>query len=174
MFVTFFSFFFLMIRRPPRSTLFPYTTLFRSKRDERRGISFPVARYQEDAEREHRHTPDGPVHHAWPVVGNLGEQRTAQRQDDERQGRKRPGDEAEAAGGVAQQVRGQCGAAGPGGGGTAEGTLQREDEPARGHPASRPVPPLALGDRFRSSNPSSSILERSGFKLRHFAISRYT
>src|SRR3712207_8531858 len=28
MFVT--SFFFLMIRRPPRSTLFPYTTLFRS------------------------------------------------------------------------------------------------------------------------------------------------
>src|SRR3989441_4832144 len=26
----FFHFFFLMIRRPPRSTLFPYTTLFRS------------------------------------------------------------------------------------------------------------------------------------------------
>src|SRR5258708_24144313 len=26
-----FLFFFLMIRRPPRSTLFPYTTLFRSK-----------------------------------------------------------------------------------------------------------------------------------------------
>src|SRR3712207_9400091 len=25
-----FDFFFLMIRRPPRSTLFPYTTLFRS------------------------------------------------------------------------------------------------------------------------------------------------
>src|SRR5256885_12916582 len=25
-------FFFLMIRRPPRSTLFPYTTLFRSRR----------------------------------------------------------------------------------------------------------------------------------------------
>src|SRR2546422_5155509 len=38
------SFFFLMIRRPPRSTLFPYTTLFRSgqvcpprTRDGRRG-----------------------------------------------------------------------------------------------------------------------------------------
>src|SRR3712207_7422480 len=32
------SFFFLMIRRPPRSTLFPYTTLFRSRgqRGERR------------------------------------------------------------------------------------------------------------------------------------------
>src|SRR2546428_5392791 len=27
-----FYFFFLMIRRPPRSTLFPYTTLFRSRR----------------------------------------------------------------------------------------------------------------------------------------------
>src|SRR3712207_6853561 len=26
-------FFFLRIRRPPRSTLFPYTTLFRSQRD---------------------------------------------------------------------------------------------------------------------------------------------
>src|SRR3712207_7090428 len=29
---TFSFFFFLMIRRPPRSTLFPYTTLFRSDR----------------------------------------------------------------------------------------------------------------------------------------------
>src|SRR5688572_31871767 len=27
-------FFFLMIRRPPRSTLFPYTTLFRSQRNQ--------------------------------------------------------------------------------------------------------------------------------------------
>src|SRR5256886_6140363 len=30
------SFFFLMIRRPPRSTLFPYTTLFRSRQLEAR------------------------------------------------------------------------------------------------------------------------------------------
>src|SRR2546422_7753011 len=30
MHITVNSFFFLMIRRPPRSTLFPYTTLFRS------------------------------------------------------------------------------------------------------------------------------------------------
>src|SRR3712207_8135103 len=29
--------FFLMIRRPPTSTLFPYTTLFRSRREQRRG-----------------------------------------------------------------------------------------------------------------------------------------
>src|SRR6266513_3605753 len=36
-------FFFLMIRRPPRSTLFPYTTLFRSPtcRGPRRGPSAP-------------------------------------------------------------------------------------------------------------------------------------
>src|SRR2546427_5387653 len=31
------SFFFLMIRRPPRSTLFPYTTLFRSPLFPQRG-----------------------------------------------------------------------------------------------------------------------------------------
>src|SRR5690606_41883974 len=33
------SFFFFMIRRPPRSTLFPYTTLFRSARPIRLGFS---------------------------------------------------------------------------------------------------------------------------------------
>src|SRR3712207_7897372 len=35
------SFFFLMIRRPPRSTLFPYTTLFRSA-DRDRDAAAPV------------------------------------------------------------------------------------------------------------------------------------
>src|SRR6266849_3040939 len=34
--ITTFHFFFLMIRRPPRSTLFPYTTLFRSERQRHR------------------------------------------------------------------------------------------------------------------------------------------
>src|SRR5690349_22137914 len=39
-----FIFFFLMIRRPPRSTLFPYTTLFRS------GVQHdPVGKRQRDA-----------------------------------------------------------------------------------------------------------------------------
>src|SRR3712207_9476629 len=38
-------FFFLMIRRPPRSTLFPYTTLFRSRRDGgHAGARGPLAR----------------------------------------------------------------------------------------------------------------------------------
>src|SRR3712207_7389347 len=32
------TFFFLMIRRPPRPTLFPYTTLFRSRRRGRGGV----------------------------------------------------------------------------------------------------------------------------------------
>src|SRR3712207_7046952 len=32
-----------MIRRPPRSTLFPYTTLFRSGRDERVHVDHPAA-----------------------------------------------------------------------------------------------------------------------------------
>src|SRR3712207_7844606 len=36
------SFFFLMIRRPPRSTLFPYTTLFRSAERAVDGIEDPV------------------------------------------------------------------------------------------------------------------------------------
>src|SRR5215813_3522967 len=43
-------FFFLMIRRPPRSTLFPYTTLFRS-RPGRRGRSVRRRRYRRDRRR---------------------------------------------------------------------------------------------------------------------------
>src|SRR2546426_1342122 len=45
-----------MIRRPPRSTLFPYTTLFRSRRErapgcgfERRVVVLGVARYRAPA-----------------------------------------------------------------------------------------------------------------------------
>src|SRR3712207_8711838 len=34
--------FFLMIRRPPRSTLFPYTTLFRSHRIDGRSVGLEV------------------------------------------------------------------------------------------------------------------------------------
>src|SRR3712207_7622496 len=38
-------FFFLMIRRPPRSTLFPYTTLFRSHPDRRSRAQHHVDRH---------------------------------------------------------------------------------------------------------------------------------
>src|SRR2546422_2687835 len=47
-------FFFLMIRRPPRSTLFPYTTLFRS-RDGRCALELRRARHGEQPTR-----PDAP------------------------------------------------------------------------------------------------------------------
>src|SRR3712207_8675891 len=39
-------FFFLMIRRPPRSTLFPYTTLFRSRHGEDEAVDHGRPHYQ--------------------------------------------------------------------------------------------------------------------------------
>src|SRR3712207_7491859 len=48
--MTIVSFFFLMIRRPPRSTLFPYTTLFRSDRSQHRiRVAAARARLGEEA-----------------------------------------------------------------------------------------------------------------------------
>src|SRR4051812_49467268 len=46
-----FLFFFLMIRRPPRSTLFPYTTLFRSHLEE---IYAGLAETPTDVDTTHR------------------------------------------------------------------------------------------------------------------------
>src|SRR4029077_20222262 len=46
-----------MIRRPPRSTLFPYTTLFRSRKAHRRNRAYPqeyqAYRYAEERSEEH-------------------------------------------------------------------------------------------------------------------------
>src|SRR5216684_6750213 len=42
----FFRFFFLMIRRPPRSTLFPYTTLFRAAAALRRRSAGTLCRHR--------------------------------------------------------------------------------------------------------------------------------
>src|SRR5256885_6994330 len=58
-----FFFFFLMIRRPPRSTLFPYTTLFRSgngrARLEPRPVSQPwLVEAVGTAERSEEHTSE--------------------------------------------------------------------------------------------------------------------
>ena len=39
-----------MIRRPPRSTLFPYTTLFRSEHIAVHPVGYPVCRLQVDVE----------------------------------------------------------------------------------------------------------------------------
>src|SRR3712207_7683465 len=46
-------FFFLMIRRPPRSTLFPYTTLFRSLRLHPRGRAPGLDRPQPNVRARH-------------------------------------------------------------------------------------------------------------------------
>src|ERR1044071_10173467 len=53
-------FFFLMIRRPPRSTLFPYTTLFRSFSTDFIGenYQYPDAGYQTRAKRSEEHTSE--------------------------------------------------------------------------------------------------------------------
>src|SRR5207245_9543671 len=52
----FFSFYFSMTRRPPRSTLFPYTTLFRSRR-------------RRCARRGADRLPSGPRRGSWPPHG---------------------------------------------------------------------------------------------------------
>src|SRR2546425_6816270 len=58
-----------MIRRPPRSTLFPYTTLFRSHQETRsRGVADP-------ADRQGRLAP----HHGVGIVLRLAEQRRVER-----------------------------------------------------------------------------------------------
>src|SRR5260221_12446149 len=57
-------FFFLMIRRPPRSTLFPYTTLFRSIGDEDIPGSIRVPRDEVG-----RHAPE---HHVAAIGGDPG------------------------------------------------------------------------------------------------------
>src|SRR6267143_5290673 len=53
------SFFFLMIRRPPRSTLFPYTTLFRSRRKRwKRTADFWPAPGSSRSSRSEEHTSE--------------------------------------------------------------------------------------------------------------------
>src|SRR6266446_9641887 len=56
--VRFCSFFFLMIRRPPRSTLFPYTTLFRSAPPARANASRPWCLWAARAGRSEEHTSE--------------------------------------------------------------------------------------------------------------------
>src|ERR1035437_10613560 len=52
-------FFFLMIRRPPRSTLFPYTTLFRSRENENRnGVEPGAHETRKGVDRSEEHTSE--------------------------------------------------------------------------------------------------------------------
>src|SRR2546429_9975865 len=71
-------FFFLMIRRPPRSTLFPYTTLFRSYADRQSPTRYLVAEVIAVGASPHSHvlriargTADGVAQGA-PVVAPEG------------------------------------------------------------------------------------------------------
>src|SRR2546427_2859817 len=94
-----------MIRRPPRSTLFPYTTLFRSWRRSARWTRYPDAvRQLQGARRGHQPDASGARHesHAPPVRAvcaaerrrdrRVGAQDAARRlpAGDDRQGRERP------------------------------------------------------------------------------------
>src|SRR3712207_8381207 len=63
-----FFFFFLMIRRPPRSTLFPYTTLFRSPAERNH-----LGRLRDPGPRSHQRVAEQPRGHA-----AVGEQRLDQ------------------------------------------------------------------------------------------------
>src|SRR3712207_7879453 len=73
-------FFFLMIRRPPRSTLFPYTTLFRS------AAAAPVAGRQPDPrpvpghQRSPGHGPVGPDPQPAGAAGRRSEEHTSELQ----------------------------------------------------------------------------------------------
>src|SRR5215468_12276962 len=67
--VLLFIIFFLVIRRPPRSTLFPYTTLFRSDERFRRGPDDVVRRRRQSVSgvrvlRSEEHTSELQSHHA--------------------------------------------------------------------------------------------------------------
>src|SRR5438477_1601700 len=53
-----FPFFFLMLRRPPRSTLFPYTTLFRSPAGAGCGDDRHPARFARLGDRSEEHTSE--------------------------------------------------------------------------------------------------------------------
>src|SRR2546427_4032501 len=78
-----FLFFFLMIRRPPRSTLFPYTTLFRSplRESAERGRHHPRHRRRPRAavQAQHRAAP-GPVDPACRLHGTRSEEHTSELQ----------------------------------------------------------------------------------------------
>src|SRR2546427_9648772 len=74
-------FFFLMIRRPPRSPLFPYTTLFRSV------LAGPAERNHTGAEHQRRDTEHvgrrsgaGVERHAWCLVAGRSEEHTSELQ----------------------------------------------------------------------------------------------
>src|SRR5256885_8269041 len=67
-------FFFLMIRRPPRSTLFPYTTLFRSEYAKKRPKSWSLYFYDIDGNKLEAT--------AWPVEDGIPAERRVKRSEE--------------------------------------------------------------------------------------------
>src|SRR2546425_12843801 len=127
--------FFLMIRRPPRSTLFPYTTLFRSPR--RRAGD---ARGRPRLLPQHRLAPDG----GGGLRGASVPGRPARR---DRVGRVSPALRARrlADGGDARVARGRAGRLGDAAarGRAAGGPRRRRGAVRAGAPRDRRAPPLA-------------------------------
>src|SRR3989442_9681649 len=76
-----FIFFFLMIRRPPRSTLFPYTTLFRSRNGGiRNALADFLTRYHEHRPRARpERSGESPDQRAFPDARRAGEDRKSTR-----------------------------------------------------------------------------------------------
>src|SRR2546430_9307416 len=75
-------FFFLMIRRPPRSTLFPYTTLFRSRALGERGAMEDIprlARALRDADPLVRTFAESALWQVWRRSGDAGGDRKSTR-----------------------------------------------------------------------------------------------
>src|SRR3712207_7523883 len=82
-------FFFLMIRRPPRSTLFPYTTLFRSVLLDEGTACFHVLAHQHAeqlvggrrvVQRHLTQRPGGRVHRRVPQLAERSEEHTSELQ----------------------------------------------------------------------------------------------
>src|SRR3712207_7414246 len=69
-----------MIRRPPRSTLFPYTTLFRSRVGQpERGRHVAARREGEPAKAQLRDEPSSGEHDDGPQAQGLGQDRKSTR-----------------------------------------------------------------------------------------------
>src|SRR2546430_8857904 len=76
-----FIFFFLMIRRPPRSTLFPYTTLFRSLADRGRRRRIPsLQQCHEVAQLREPQVGRNPVGKGWRDPVQRSEEHTSELQ----------------------------------------------------------------------------------------------
>src|SRR2546430_12604106 len=74
-----------MIRRPPRSTLFPYTTLFRSRRGPARALPRKVLEIDEEVDGPRPVLPERALHlHEAELVRERGRgRRRGRRQDEE-------------------------------------------------------------------------------------------